>query len=249
MVESKELSAGEEPVNPRSTGREYYEAILIAVVFALFVRTFVVQAFKIPSGSMMKNLLVGDHILVNKLVYGPRQGRFWDRIVPYRDVSRGDVVVFKWPRDLDRDFIKRCIAIPGDVIEIRHKVVYINGEVRKEVPPVFFLAEDSETEAPADDPDRPVRDNLSAFTVPADSYFMMGDNRNNSYDSRYWGVVPKDYVKGNALLAYWSFETPKEWEGAGAESLSGKETLRRLGYVAVHFFTKTRWARSFQTIR
>lgn len=230
------------PADPRSTTREYYEAILIAVIFALFVRTFVVQAFKIPSGSMEDNLLVGDHILVDKVAYAPHAGRPWDRLLPYRDLSRGDVVVFKFPEEPARDFIKRCIGLAGDVVEIRKKVVYINGRPRNEDPPVFFKDDDPETfhgQAP------PRRDDFGPESVEPDRFFMMGDNRDHSWDSRFWGTVPREFVRGRALMIYWSFEARPQ----GTAPPTFRETVRALADVVLHFFTKTRWSRTFDIIR
>jgi signal peptidase I len=241
--------AEEPPVEPhkvRSTTREYYEAILIAVVFALFVRTFVVQAFKIPSGSMEDNLLVGDHLLVNKMAYGPRLGRPWDAIAPYREVSRGDVVVFKWPRQPERDFIKRTIAVPGDVVEIRNKVVYVNGAPRNEDPPVFHKEPDVIPDSPYLSEERRYRDNLGPVSVSHGGFFMMGDNRDRSYDSRFWGEVPRGNLKGRAFIVYWSFELPAEWQRD--ESPTPRATFRNLAYIVTHFFTKTRWSRTFRIV-
>ncbi len=229
----------------RSTSREYYEAILIAVIFALFVRTFVVQAFKIPSGSMEDNLLVGDHILVDKVAYGPHSGRPWDRVLPYRDLDHGDVVVFKWPEDPTRDFIKRCIGLPGETIEIRDGAVSIDGRPRVEQPEVFFKEHDGGRDNPHASMSLPNRDNFRPYPIPEKSYFMMGDNRDRSYDSRFWGTVPRDYVKGKALLVYWSFDSPPQ----GPNNPTIGETLKQLGDVAIHFFSKTRWSRTFRIIR
>ena len=188
----------------KSTVREYFESICVAVILALFVRTFVVQAFKIPTGSMENNLLIGDHLLVNKFVFAPTASRLEQTLLPITDIKRGDIVVFKYPEDPNRDFIKRTIGLPGETVELRNKVVYINGKALDE-PYVHFLF-------PADGgpPDEAtpfdVRRNYGPVTVPADHYFMMGDNRDNSEDSRYWGFMPRDYVKGKALFIYFSFD-------------------------------------------
>ena len=242
-------SPSDTPVDPtktRSTLREYYEAILIAVVFALFVRTFVVQAFKIPSGSMEDNLLIGDHLLVNKIAYGPHLGRPWDVVAPYREPARGDVVVFKWPRQPERDFIKRTVGIPGDRVEIHDKVVYVNGEPRREDPPVFHKVSDVIPDSPYLPEESRHRDNLPSVAVSPGGYFMMGDNRDKSYDSRFWGEVPRANFKGRGLLIYWSFELPKEW--LDKENPTPRESLRNLFYIVTHFFTKTRWSRTFRIV-
>lgn len=230
---------------PRSLLREYLEALLIAVIFATFARTYAVQAFKIPTGSMEENLLIGDHILVNKFVFGPTAARLGVPLLPTASVRRGDVVVFRYPEDPERDFIKRCIGLPGDVIEISDKVISVNGSqvddraytYRKDprtYPRSVFL-HDSYRD----------RDNFGPYTVPAGHYFFLGDNRDNSNDSRFWGPVPREFIKGRALLIYWSFESEQEdveWPG-----YVGK--LRQLAKVFLRFFTDTRWERSFRLVR
>ena len=228
----------------KSLLREYLEALLIAVIFATFARTWVVQAFKIPSGSMEKNLLIGDHILVNKFIYGPRRFAWEEKLLPERPVRRGDVVVFKYPEDASRDFIKRCMGLPGDTLKMIDKDLYINGRHVDDAP--FTYYEDSET-YPRDlffHPRR-TRDNFGPKTVPSGSYFCMGDNRDNSNDSRYWGPVPESFVKGRAFLVYWSFASDDEavaWPG-----YEGK--VRQIGRVARNFFTQTRWSRTFRIVR
>ena len=184
----------------KSVVREYFESLVIAVSLALFVRTFVFQAFKIPTGSMEPNLLVGDHLIVNKMVFAPTATGFERAILPHRDIHRGDVVVFKFPKDPTRDFIKRVIGLPGDQLELKRKKLYINGQELSE-PYVHFLAPLSpESDKRSDD----LREEYGPVTVPASQYFMMGDNRDNSEDSRYWGFMPASYVKGQALFIYFS---------------------------------------------
>ena len=190
----------------KSVVREYFESLVIAVVLALFVRTFVVQAFKIPTGSMEPNLLIGDHLLVNKFVFGPAAGQAERAILPMKEIARGDVVVFKYPEEPERDFIKRIIGLPGDQIELRRKRVYVNGE-RLEEPYVYYLEPPDESgheEAPGAGHDPRV--SYGPVTVPPGHYFAMGDNRDNSEDSRYWGFLPREYVKGRALVIYWSYD-------------------------------------------
>ena len=186
----------------KSTVREYFESIVIAVILALFVRTWVVQAFKIPTGSMENNLLIGDHLLVNKFVFGPSGSPLERALLPMRDIRRSDIVVFKYPDEPERDFIKRVIGLPGDTVELRAKKVYVNGQPLDE-PYVHFLtpATDGAEFTSAD-----VRERYGPVTVPANQYFVMGDNRDNSQDSRYWGFLPRDHVKGKALMIYWSYE-------------------------------------------
>ena len=186
----------------KSTLREYFESIVIAVILALFVRTWVVQAFKIPTGSMENNLLIGDHLLVNKFVFGPTASGVERTLLPVRDIRRGDIVVFKYPDEPERDFIKRVIGLPGDVIELKSKKVYVNGQGQDE-PYVHFLTPAAiGSEVTSAD----VRENYGPVTVPPEQYFVMGDNRDNSQDSRYWGYLPRHYVKGKALMIYWSYE-------------------------------------------
>ena len=224
----------------KSTIREYAESIVIAVILALFVRTWVVQAFKIPTGSMENNLLIGDHLLVNKFVFGPTASSIDRALLPIRDVRRGDVIVFKYPDEPERDFIKRVIGLPGETVELRAKKVYIDGQPLDE-PYVHFLLPASEAqEITSFD----VRERYGPVKVPDRQYFVMGDNRDNSQDSRYWGFLPAHYVKGRALMIYWSYESGREDyldEGVGA-------TAKRLLSVVTHFFTKTRWERLFHPI-
>lgn len=194
----------------KSVAREYFESLVIAVILALFIRTFVVQAFKIPTGSMEPNLLIGDHLLVNKFVFGPSLTGLERTVLPIKDIVRGDVAVFKYPEEPERDFIKRIIGLPGDRIELRRKRVFVNGQ-RIEEPYAYYLEEPPplSPEAPGDEvpaPSGDVRDSYGPVTVPPDHYFAMGDNRDNSQDSRYWGFLPRTYVKGKALVIYWSYD-------------------------------------------
>ncbi len=226
----------------KSVVREYFESIVIAVILALFVRTWVVQAFKIPTGSMENNLLIGDHLLVNKFIFGPTPLAIGRAVLPVRPVHRGDILVFKYPEEPDRDVIKRVIGLPGEKIELKHKKIYINDQPLEE-PYVHFLTPPSSDYQEVTSYD--LREQFGPVTVPADKYFVMGDNRDNSQDSRYWGFLPRDYVKGKALIIYWSYESGREDyldEGLGA-------SIKRLASVVTHFFTKTRWERLFHQIR
>jgi len=188
----------------KSRLREYVEAFVIAVVLALFVRTFVVQAFKIPSGSMIPTLLIGDHILVNKFVYGIKLPLTNTTVIPIGRPRRDDVIVFKYPQDETKDFIKRVIGLPGDRVEVRHQQVYINGQPLTEPFAVHQEGVTPETEM------RP-RDEFGPVTVPNDAYFVMGDNRDHSLDSRFWGFVNSDKIKGRAFLIYWSWDDMGKW--------------------------------------
>jgi signal peptidase I len=224
----------------KSVIREYFESIVIAVVLALFVRTWAVQAFKIPTGSMENNLLIGDHLLVNKFVFGPAATGVERTLLPVRDITRGDVVVFKYPDEPERDFIKRVIGLPGETLELRNKKVYINGQPLEE-PYVHFLspASDSQEVTSFD-----VRERYGPVRVPEGQYFVMGDNRDNSQDSRYWGFLPRAYIKGKALMIYWSYESGREEDSN--DGIGG--TIKRLFSVVTHFFTRTRWERLFHQI-
>jgi signal peptidase I len=177
-----------------------FESICVAVILAFFVRTFVVQAFKIPSGSMEPNLLIGDHLLVNKFVSAPTLTGTEQTLLPIDSIHRGDIIVFKHPRTPERDLIKRTIGLPGETIELREKRVYINGKPLDE-PYAHFLSPPGTTDVS----ERDVRRNFGPLTVPPGHYFMMGDNRDNSEDSRYWGTLAREYVKGKALFLYMSF--------------------------------------------
>ncbi len=227
----------------KSKFREYAEAIIIAVVLALLIRAVVVQAFKIPSGSMLETLQIGDHILVNKFIYGLKFPFSDSRILIFSPPKRGDIVVFSFPgnkeipectsfsqnlsarvgntirhgnpfylfKDDCRDFIKRVVGVGGDTIEIKNKKVYINNVPFDESYTIF--KDDTTGSSP--------RDNFGPFTVPRKSLFVMGDNRDQSYDSRFWGIVDMSEIKGRAFIIYWS------WNGAG--SLLDKVRWDRLG--------------------
>ena len=208
----------------KSTAREYFESIVIAVILALFIRTWVVQAFKIPTGSMENNLLVGDHLLVDKFVFSPAPTALERALLPVKEIKRGDVIVFKYPLEPERDFIKRVIGLPGETLEMKKKVVYINGQPLKE-DYVHFLVPVGAGGLEAMDK----RDDYGPVTVPQGYYFAMGDNRDNSQDSRWWGFLSRDYIKGKALMVYWSYEPE-----------NGSVTS---------FLTGTRWNRLLHQIR
>lgn len=212
----------------KSKFREYVEAISIAIILALFIRAFVVQAFKIPSGSMIPTLLIGDHILVNKFTYGIKVPLTGSRFLIFNTPKKGDIVVFSFPlnkekpectsavknissrfeaawqkgnmaylfQDECRDFIKRVVGVGGDKIEIKNKKLYVNGVLQNEP---YIVHYDSNTETAQ-------RDNFGPFVVPRNTIFAMGDNRDQSYDSRFWGVVPMDDIKGKAFIMYWSWD-------------------------------------------
>ena len=182
--------------------REYFELLAETAVFVFFVMTFVVQAFQIPTGSMEPNLLVGDFLLVNKLVYRNTDSAVDRLLLPKRDVRRQDIIVFKYPEDLTKDFVKRAIGLPGDKIEIRKKQVFVNGAPLDEK---YKFHSDPTTYEPTDVSSEAQRDNFGPVTVPPDSIFAMGDNRDNSLDSRYWGFVPLVNIKGRPWIIYFSY--------------------------------------------
>jgi signal peptidase I len=221
----------------KSTIREYYEALLIAVIFVNFARIFAFQAFKIPTGSMEDNLKVGDHIIVNKFIYGP--GTTLGGILPLREIRRGDIIVFRYPLQPETDYVKRVVGLPGETVEVHDKVVWINGKPLNE--PYVIHVDPTIWPAKPQLPEQfRVRDQFGPYTVPVGQYFAMGDNRDRSSDSRYWGPVPRSMIKGRAFMVYWSFEgTP-----ASPEAPPSARIKELLG-VAVHFFTKSRWERTF----
>ena len=187
----------------KSTFREYAEAIGMALLLALFIRTFIVQAFKIPSGSMIPTLQIGDHILVNKLAYGVRIPVVGHNAMQFSKPKRGDVVVFIFPEDRTKDFIKRVIGVAGDTVEIRNKKIFINGQPIDD-PHAYFEGDDPSGGVQ-------IKDDYGPKTVPENHIFVMGDNRDKSYDSRFWGYVDLDDVKGKAFLIYWSWDGGDRW--------------------------------------
>jgi signal peptidase I len=194
----------QDTVKTKSTFREYAEAIGMALLLALFIRTFIVQAFKIPSGSMIPTLQIGDHILVNKLAYGIRVPLWGHYLVDFGKVQRGDVIVFIFPEDRSKDFIKRVVGVAGDTVEIRGKKVYINGQQVADTH-AHFEGDDPQNVLPAS------RDDYGPTKVPENHLFVMGDNRDRSYDSRFWGFVNLDDVRGKAFLIYWSWDGGDRW--------------------------------------
>jgi len=255
-VSKKETKKEEKP---RETTVEFLASLAAVLVTGLFIITFVVQAFEIPSSSMEKTLLIGDHVFVNRIQFAPKSP--WvGPILPYRQIKRGDIFVFLSPVEPGLYVVKRVMGIPGDHIHLRDGVVYRNGEKLDE-PYVIHNPNDSYN---------PYRDNFPAvppsefngvnpdwaltmpqhiqgedIVVPENSYFGMGDNRDVSLDSRYWGFVPKENVIGRPMFIYWSFETPpNQWEQ--------REIGQRLGFLAhvvIHFFDETRWSRTVRVVR
>ena len=245
-VESRRRKKGE-PV--RGTIAEWTVTILLL----LFGTTTLVQAFVIPTGSMEDTLLIGDHLLVDKLAYAP-PGPLSKYVLPYSEVKRGDIIVFRYPVDLRQTFVKRVVGVPGDRLRIENKQVYLNGKkldepykyhktdyidsYRDNFPsvPNVRLYEPAQTML-----DRNIRD--GELVVPPGNYFAMGDNRDSSLDSRYWGFVPRENIIGKPLIIYWSYDAPTE------RLASPGIGLDHLKDLALNFFTKTRWTRTFRLIR
>ena len=243
---------------PRETTVEFLASLAGVLVTGLFIITFVVQAFEIPSSSMENTLLIGDHVFVNRVQFSPPT--HWALFVPYRQLHRQDIVVFLSPAEPDLYVVKRIIGVPGDHIHLRDGVVYRNGEKLDE-PYVLNTGADSYN---------PYRDNFPAvpppeysnvtdlwkltlpqhiengeLVVPPDSYFAMGDHRDVSYDSRYWGFIPKENIIGRPMFIYWSFETPEN-------QYQQREIGQRISFlfhVVIHFFDETRWRRTLKVVR
>jgi signal peptidase I len=227
----------------RSSLRETVEAILVAGLFLLFVNTWVFRTFFIPSGSMEETLLIGDHLVVNRFVYGPQPTALERRLLPGRAVQRGDIVVFKSPQDPRLDLVKRCLGLAGDVVEMRDKQLYLNGRALEE--PWVRHGDPLTGGRDSWHPDRVRRDQMPPLRVPPGHLLCFGDNRDFSLDSRFWGTLPAHLVKGRAEWIYWSYggdPPPADFQGLRA-------TVQRLGRTALGFFTRTRWERTFSLPR
>jgi signal peptidase I len=258
-VAEVESAVGRKEEKEHTTLREYIESLLVTVILALFGTTFVVQAFKIPSQSMERTLLVGDHLLVNKFIFGGR-GAWYERFLPYRAIRRGDIIVFKFPYQDHPHYVKRVIGVPGDRIKIVEQQVYVNGQPPKEP----YVVHDATAPYDSFGENFPptsrhfVQSNLQAewrdhilsyvdngeLVVPPNKYFAMGDNRDHSWDSRFWGFVDRDAVMGRPILIYWSVD-------ATSADYSDRSLLNRLvGMVdtLVHLPVRTRWGRMFHGV-
>jgi signal peptidase I len=223
----------------KSLVREYFELIAETAVFVFFVMTFVVQAFQIPTGSMEPTLLIGDFLLVNKLAYTRPVLPLEGVILPHKVISRKDIVVFKWPKELTKDFVKRVIALEGEKVEIRDKQVFIND---KPIDEPYKVHSDSQVYAKNDTYhyDDVIRDNYGPVVVPPGHCFVMGDNRDNSADSRYWGFLPLDNIKGKPWVIYFSYGAERDaWQ---------KTSLRARLKKIVSFIPKARWGRFLKVI-
>jgi signal peptidase I len=233
---------------PRSTLAEW----TITVLLLLFLTTTLVQAYVIPTGSMEDTLLIGDHLLVDKLAFAP-PGPVSKYILPYTEVKRGDIIVFRYPVDISQTFVKRCIGVPGDRIRLINKQVYLNG-VRLDEPYTYHKSDyvDSYRDNFPGEPNVSVDRRASEMllnhvvngdvVVPPNSYFAMGDNRDSSLDSRYWGFVPRENIIGKPLVIYWSYDAPTDQLNTSSISVD------HIVDLAENFFSKTRWRRSFMLI-
>jgi signal peptidase I len=244
---------------PKETTVEFLASLAAVLVTGLFIITFVVQAFEIPSSSMEKTLLIGDHVFVNRIQFAPKSS--WvGPLLPYRDVRFRDIVVFLSPETPGLYVVKRIIGLPGDRIHLRKGVVYRNGTALDE-PYVDHdddrmdsYRNDFPSVPPGDDPnvwsnwaiDLPSYIQGDDIVVPPDHYFAMGDHRGVSLDSRYWGFIPKDNVIGRPMFIYWSFETPSDQY---LKTSVGERVSFFLGQVVLHFFDKTNWRRTLQVVR
>jgi signal peptidase I len=222
---------------------ENFKQFFIAIILALIIKTSVVEAYKIPTASMEDTLLIGDFLLANKFIYGARLPIVDWRLPAIRDPKRGDVVIFIYPEDGKTKFIKRCVGLPGDTILVQNKQLYVNGEPFANPPHSKFI--DNSTQPENQSGDR--RFNFGPYIVPQKSYFMMGDNRDNSSDSRFWGTVPQELILGEAMLVHWS------WDDAAyvSPSIKSNDPLsvpRVFLFNARHFFEKVRWGRLFGII-
>jgi len=212
--------------------RDTFEAIIVAALLALFLRAFVFGTFKIPTPSMVPNLLIGDHLIVNSFIYGPAASPLDKALLPFDDIDRGDIVVFNYPYDLKTQFVKRVIGLPGETVEMKGKTVYINGKPLEEA-----YAHYQEYQGIY------LRKDFGPYTVPEEQYFMMGDNRDNSNDSRFWGPVPRSLVRGRAFMIYWCYEATTD------EYLStGWNRVKNLAKTALNFFKNTKWNRTFKIV-
>lgn len=247
----------------KSSFRDTFESLVVTVVLAIFGTTFVVQAFKIPTGSMENTLLIGDHLLVNKFTFAYPHGAL-GRLLPYRPIHRGDVVVFKYPgspedaQEPGEHFVKRVIGLPGDSVRVFHRQVFVNGTAVAEP---FVRQSHPDELRPGDDFPPNTWDEMEGATsawraefqnyvkdgqlvVPQNQYFVMGDNREESWDSRFWGFVPRAVISGRPLVIYWSYETPP----GQYQQTSLTDRLGQFGSMFIHFFSRTRWNRTLKLV-
>ncbi len=220
-------AAAESRFPQKSIVREYFETIVVFVLILLFARTFVFMQSKIPTKSMLETLLVGDYIFVNRMLYGG-PGDAGAGLLGQDEIERGDVIVFRWPNDPDLDFVKRVIGMPGETVEMRDGYVYVDG-TRLDEPYVLAENRDGFT--------------MSPRRIPEGHYFMLGDNRDESRDSRSWGTVPRSLIKGRAFFIWYSFD-----EQENDHERVGVDRLKSMARKVIFFPTKTRWSRLFSQI-
>ncbi len=225
----KTKTNGEEMPSKKSIIRDYFETIVICVIFVLFSRAFVFQQSKIPTGSMEDTLLIGDYIMVNRFIYSPTGSDLEKKILPIRDLRRQDVVVFRFPEEPEYDYIKRVIGLPGDTVEVRGGIAYVNSEKLDEP----YVRESY----------KEPRYYFPPIEVPENCYFVLGDHRNNSKDSRYFGCVPRNFIKGRAFMIWWSYQ-----EDRNDYERRGFERIKSIASKIVHLFSKSRWDRCFTII-
>jgi len=227
------------PAGRKGPFREWIESLLFTVIFVLVFTSYIAQATQVPTESMKPTILVGDHFFLDKFAFPANYPPFLPTVLPTREIRRGDIVAFKSPGDPKVPFIKRVVGLPGETLEIRDKTVYINGKELEESYK-HFIDPNIYERGSGIPSDYIARDNFGPKVIPLNSYFMMGDNRDNSNDSRFWGFVDRDSIIGKPLFVYWSYASPtpyesgeRSWSSIAADYMS----------VAQHFFTRTRWFR------
>ncbi|HZI94323.1 MAG TPA: signal peptidase I [Patescibacteria group bacterium] len=244
---------------PKGIVRDYFETIVICVIFVIFARAFVFQQSKIPTGSMIPTLLIGDYIMVNKFVYAPTTMSWEKALLPVRDIKRGDIIVFKYPDEPEKDYIKRVIGLPGEFLEVKNKTVYINGTPLDEPYKIHETDLNPDSWNQIKEGDAPLSSaqpaphrwsyrehdfDFSQVLIPENSFFCMGDNRDNSKDSRSWGFVPRGNVKGKAFIIWWSFRG-EEGEYVRTSVL---DHVKSIGNKLLHFPSKSRYRRCLRFI-
>jgi signal peptidase I len=240
-----EMPEAEAPHKPRkSAAREWLESLVFSLIFVFFFTNFIAQATQVPTESMKPTILVGDHFFLDKFAFPANYPEFVTKVLPTRQIRRGDIIAFKSPTNPKIPFIKRVVGLPGEILEIRDKVVLINGKELQEVYK-FFIDPNVYERGSGIPYDYIVRDNFGPINIPSNSYFMMGDNRDNSNDSRYWGVVDAKNIIGKPLFIYWSYDAPPY----DPRPKSILEYAQEYGSVALNFFTKTRWTRTGKILR
>ena len=246
MVSNEDQTIQEQAPQPsrKSAAREWVESLVFSLIFVFFFTTFIAQATQVPTESMKPTILVGDHFFLDKFAFPANYPDFLTKILPTRHIARGDIVAFKSPENPKIPFIKRVIGLPNETLEIKDKVVHIDGKMIEE-PYKYFIDPNVYERGSGIPHDYIVRDNFGPKKIPADCYFMMGDNRDNSNDSRYWGVVKGKDVIGKPLFVYWSYEA----DPYDPRPKSILEYAQEYVSVGVNFFSKTRWSRTGKILR